>query len=116
MGYAVEGYCYETVEQAVLSFNSHINRWFFDSDNVAEINLHADGLYYLHSFSKAGLNHLEVLTNKSLVSCPDVGPLNPIVYGVDWSVVEWIFGSGLVLFAVGAGIGAVLNIVRKARI
>lgn len=35
--------------------------------------------------------------------------------GVDWSIVEWVFGSGLVLFAVGAGIGAVLNVVRKAR-
>lgn len=35
--------------------------------------------------------------------------------GVDWSTVEWIFGSGLILFATGAGVGAVVQIVRKAR-
>lgn len=35
--------------------------------------------------------------------------------GVDWSTVEWIFGSGLVLFVTGAGIGVVINVVRKAR-
>jgi len=35
--------------------------------------------------------------------------------GVDWTTVEWIFGSGLILFATGAGIGGVINLVRKAR-
>ena len=35
---------------------------------------------------------------------------------IDWASVEWIFGSGLVLFAVGAGIGSIVNIIRKAKI
>ncbi len=35
---------------------------------------------------------------------------------VDWATVEWIFGSGLVLFAVGAGVGAIVNVIRKARV
>lgn len=35
---------------------------------------------------------------------------------VDWATVEWIFGSGLVLFAVGAGVGVVINMIRKVRV
>lgn len=35
--------------------------------------------------------------------------------GVDWSTVEWIFGSGLILFATGAGVGVVVQIARRAR-
>lgn len=39
--------------------------------------------------------------------------LNP---SIDWATTEWIFGSGLVLFALGAGIGSVINITKKARV
>lgn len=39
--------------------------------------------------------------------------LNP---SIDWATTEWIFGSGLVLFALGAGIGSIINITKKARI
>lgn len=35
--------------------------------------------------------------------------------GVDWATVEWVFGAGLILFATGAGIGGVINVVRKAK-
>lgn len=39
--------------------------------------------------------------------------LNP---SIDWTTTEWIFGSGLVLFALGAGIGSIINITKKARV
>lgn len=36
--------------------------------------------------------------------------------GIDWQVVYDTFGMSLFLFATGAGVGLLINIVRKARI
>lgn len=35
--------------------------------------------------------------------------------GVDWTALEFTFGGGLTLFAVGAGVGLVINVVKKLR-
>lgn len=35
--------------------------------------------------------------------------------GVDWSAAQLTFGLGLVMYATGAGIGLIINVLRKLR-
>jgi|GEM_PF-1459563 hypothetical protein len=62
------------------------------------------------------------LTNQATVSAYLVDPsessqmeLMLVNSGVDWTAVSEIFGGGLLLWAVGAGIGLILNVLRKAK-
>lgn len=35
--------------------------------------------------------------------------------GIDWAVVQESFGYGLLLFAVGLGLGMIVNLIKKVR-
>lgn len=36
--------------------------------------------------------------------------------GVDWSALEYGFGGGLACFAVGAGVGLIINVIKKFKV
>lgn len=49
---------------------------------------------------------------------PGVSPLLETLLnqgGIDWEIVQTVFESGLFLFAIGAGIGLSINVVRRFR-
>lgn len=116
MGRVHNSYCYETPQQAVDSFNSESGRFFGVDNGFGEMHAHSDFGIYMHYYPVTGQGPPHSFTGHYLPECTIPGPLNSIVYGIDWTVVEWIFGAGLVMFATGAAVGSVINIVRKARI
>lgn len=119
MGYAVNEYCYPDAQAAITAFNSVTTRWFSFDQGAAEVHAKSPDSFgvplYLETYTTQGPK-AERLTGDYIPTCPTEGPLNSIVYGIDWTVVEWIFGAGLVMFATGAAVGSVINIVRKARL
>lgn len=116
MGRVYNEYCYDIGQTAVDSFNANPSRFNSASNAITEVHAHSDFGLYLHTYPLTNTNRTEQFSTEYLAECLTPGPLNSIVYGIDWTVVEWIFGAGLVMFATGAAVGSVINIVRKARI
>lgn len=116
MGYAVNEYCYASITEAQTAFNSSATRFYGAGSGFGETHLHSDATINFHVYPLSGNPPPHIPSGHLLPSCDTPGPLNSIVYGIDWTVVEWIFGAGLVMFATGAAVGAVINVVRKARV
>lgn len=58
-------------------------------------------------------------TASAVVIPPEYAPLLGVLLdngGLDWPTVSWVFGTGLFIFAIGAGIGMVISAVRRARL
>lgn len=116
MGILHNSYCYENGADAVSAFNSEAVRFFGVNAGFGEMHVHSDFGIYMHYYPTQGSGPPHTFTGHYLPECNTPGPLNGLVYGIDWTVVEWIFGAGLVMFATGAAVGAVINVVRKARV
>lgn len=114
----VDGYCYADHNIAISVFNSMHDRFFpisaYAYGQVRAVDINGNLSVQVSNIN--GSYQQLFASGNSLPSCLTEGPLNSIVYGIDWSVVEWIFGAGLIIFATGAAIGSIINVVRKTRV
>lgn len=118
MGLAFGGYCYSDPRVAMAVFNSYPDRFFGVSTKVlGQIRVvDASGTLKVQTSTLIGSTQSFLDTNTSLPTCDIPGPLNPLIPLLDLSIIEWVFGSGLILFVISVGIGSILSIVRKTRL